>query len=74
MKIDLITKEDLADFKTQLIEEIKALLQPQKKIHKKWLRSAEVRNMLNISPGNLQNLRIMDCFHLPRLEAFPIMR
>ena len=58
MKIDLITKEDLADFKIQLIEEIKALLQPQKNLHKQWLRSAEVRKMLNISPGTLQNFRI----------------
>lgn len=58
MKIDLITKEDLADFKIQLIEEIKALLLPQKNMQKKWLRSAEVRKMLNISPGTLQNLRV----------------
>lgn len=58
MKIDVITKEDLADFKMQLVEEIKILLQPQKNLHKQWLRSAEVRKMLNISPGTLQNLRI----------------
>ncbi|WP_316809116.1 helix-turn-helix domain-containing protein [Pedobacter agri] len=58
MKIDVITKEDLADLKMQLIEEIKILLQPQKNLHKQWLRSAEVRKMLNISPGTLQNLRI----------------
>jgi len=58
MKIDVITKEDLADFKMQLIEEIKILLQPQKNLHKQWLRSAEVRKMLNISPGTLQNFRI----------------
>jgi len=58
MKIDLITKEDLTDLKMQLIEEIKLLLKPQKTMHKQWLRSAEVRKMLNISPGTLQNLRI----------------
>ena len=58
MKIDLITKEDLIDLKMQLVEEIKLLLQPQKTMHKQWLRSAEVRKMLNISPGTLQNLRI----------------
>lgn len=58
MKIDLITKDDLADFKTELLQEIKALLQPQNIKQKKWLRSAEVRKMLNISPGTLQNLRI----------------
>ena len=58
MKIDLITKDDLADFKLQLLDEFKALLQPQNVKQKKWLRSAEVRKMLNISPGTLQNLRI----------------
>ena len=58
MKVDLITKDDLAEFKMQLLEEIKAILQPQNIKQKKWLRSAEVRKMLNISAGTLQNLRI----------------
>ncbi len=58
MKVDLITKEDLADFKMQLIGELKTLLAPQSTVQKKWLRSAEVRKMLNVSPGTLQNLRI----------------
>ncbi|KQM77908.1 transcriptional regulator [Pedobacter sp. Leaf216] len=58
MNIDLITKEDLKEFKTSLIAELKEILKPELKEHKKWLRSAEVREILHISPGTLQNLRI----------------
>ena len=57
--IEILTKEDLRNFKSELLQEIKALLQPQGQApHKKWLKSQEVRKMLNISPGTLQNLRI----------------
>jgi len=58
MNIDLITKEDLEEFKATLILELKEMIKPELKAHKKWLRSAEVRKILNISPGTLQNLRI----------------
>lgn len=58
MNIDLITKEDLKEFKASLILELKEMIKPELKAHKKWLRSAEVRKILNISPGTLQNLRI----------------
>src|SRR5580692_677948 len=57
--IEILTKEDLRNFKSELLQEIKALLQPQGQgQNKKWLKSQEVRKMLNISPGTLQNLRI----------------
>jgi hypothetical protein len=56
--IELITKEDLKQFKGELLTEIKAILQPEQGQSKKWLKSNEVRKMLNISPGTLQNLRI----------------
>ena len=53
----LITKADLAEFKNALIAEFKEIInhnpQPQK-----WIRSADVRKMMNISPGTLQTLRI----------------
>ena len=58
MNIDVITREDLHEFRLSLVEEIRNILQPETKISKKWLRSIEVRQMLNISPGTLQNLRI----------------
>jgi len=57
--IEILTKEDLRNFKSELIQEIRDLLQPQEQgQNKKWLKSQEVRKMLNISPGTLQNLRI----------------
>jgi len=56
--IEIITKEDLKAFKSELLTEIKAIMQPGQGQSKKWLKSNEVRKMLNISPGTLQNLRI----------------
>lgn len=56
--IELITSEDLREFKSELLTEIKLLLQPRQGQSKKWLKSNEVRKLLGISPGTLQNLRI----------------
>ena len=56
--IDLITSEDLREFKSELLTEIKQLMQPGQGQSKKWLKSVEVRKLLGISPGTLQNLRI----------------
>lgn len=54
----LLTVEDLNDFKKQLLFEIKGMLkefvgQP----NKKWLKSKDVTKLLGISPGTLQTLR-----------------
>ena len=56
--IELITKEDLKAFKHELLNEFKAILQSGKVEPKQWLISAEVRKILKVSPGTLQNLRI----------------
>lgn len=58
MNIEVITKEDLKEFKSELLAEIKQLMQPGVGQSKQWLKSNEVRKLLNISPGTLQNLRI----------------
>ena len=59
MAAEIITKEDLAAFKVQLLNDIRQLLESSGKIEqKKWLKSIEVRKLLKISPGTLQNLRI----------------
>jgi hypothetical protein len=58
MNVELITREDLRDFKSELLNELKQIIQPGQGQSKKWLKSSEVRKMLNISPGTLQNLRI----------------
>ncbi|GGP06727.1 transcriptional regulator [Cloacibacterium rupense] len=58
MNVSLITKEDLQEFKNELIEEIKDLLDNKSTEQKRWLKSNEVKEILNISSGTLQNLRI----------------
>ncbi len=57
--LDLITREDLENFKKQLFEELSKLkIDGAERAQKKWLKSADVRKMLGISPGTLQALRI----------------
>lgn len=58
MAIEVITREDLNEFRSLLIKDFKDLLNSKPEQSKKWLKSIEVRNLLNISPGTLQNLRI----------------
>jgi hypothetical protein len=57
MQVEIITKEDLKQFKTELLNDIRTIVKPRERA-KKWLKSGEVRKLLNISPGTLQNLRI----------------
>jgi hypothetical protein len=59
MPAQILTTDDLREFKVELISEIEKLfrqngVQPVKK----WLKSKEVRKLLTISPGTLQTLRI----------------
>jgi hypothetical protein len=59
MAATIITTEDLREFKHELLEDIKAIMNNQTDFAtKKWLKSPEVRDYLSISPGTLQNLRI----------------
>jgi hypothetical protein len=55
----LITIEDLAAFKDDLLHEIRKILTDNSSTsEKKFLRSSEVKKMLGISAGTLQNLRV----------------
>ena len=59
MSLEILTKEDLFQFKAELLTEIHKIIRPGKfEAQKEWLKSYEVRKMLNISPGTLQTLRI----------------
>jgi hypothetical protein len=57
MNIEIITKEDIRRIEN-LLGEIKGLIKPGQAQSKQWLKSYEVRKLLNISPGTLQNLRV----------------
>lgn len=59
MPTQIITTDDLHEFKIELIETISKLLKDNSgQTGKKWLKSSEVRELLNISPGTLQNMRL----------------
>ena len=53
----MVTKKDLLQFGNLLLEHLKAVEKPNES-KPKYLRSSEVRKLLQISPGTLQNLRI----------------
>lgn len=54
----LITVDDLQQFKKQLLEELLAALKSQTgAFTKKWMKSHEVRRLLKISPGTLQTFK-----------------
>lgn len=53
-----VTVADLDQLRRDLVKEVTYLLnQQQNIIEKRWLKSCEVRKMLNISSGTLQHLR-----------------
>ncbi|MBG7631085.1 MAG: helix-turn-helix domain-containing protein [Bacteroidetes bacterium] len=59
MPTQIITTDDLREFKTELLDDIKKLLKISADIrNKKYLKSAEIMKMLNVCPGTLQTLRI----------------
>jgi helix-turn-helix protein len=60
MAVELITKEDLQIFKQDVLTEIRLILKSKgaNLQQKEWLKSYEVRKLLSISPGTLQNMRI----------------
>ncbi|GAF05863.1 helix-turn-helix domain-containing protein [Saccharicrinis fermentans] len=59
MATEIITTDDLREFKIELLEELEKLLkQNSGSQHKKWLKSYEVKELLNVSSGTLQHLRV----------------
>ena len=58
MAIEVITREDLNEFRTLLLSDLNTMFNSKAQQQKQWLKSNEVRKLLNISPGTLQNLRV----------------
>lgn len=59
MPTAIITTDDLREFKLELLEDFKKLLQSNPSTQtKKYLKSNEIMELLQVSPGTLQTLRI----------------
>ena len=58
MAVQIITIEDLNEFRSLLLNDLKEIIQSKPQQTKQWLKSNEVRKLLNISSSTLQNLRI----------------
>jgi hypothetical protein len=55
----IVTLGDLEIFKKELLDEIRNIVkQNEGSPSKKWLKSCEVKKLLGISTGTLQNLRV----------------
>jgi len=75
MAVELITKDDLQLFKQDMLNEIKAILKPKLgQPQKEWLKSYEVRKMLGISPGTLQQMRINGTLEFTQLGGLMYYR
>ncbi|MBS1684413.1 MAG: helix-turn-helix domain-containing protein [Bacteroidetes bacterium] len=58
MAVEILTRQDLENLKTDIIQEIRSALEVSGSGKKEVLKSADVRKMLGISHGTLQTLRI----------------
>jgi hypothetical protein len=60
MPAEILTTDDLREFKQEILAEIKLLLSDisaLKPADKKYLKSLELQEILDMSPASLQNLR-----------------
>lgn len=59
MPAEIVTTDDLREFKVELLREFKRMLKEHHgQPSKKWLKSHEVRELLGVSPGKLQHMRV----------------
>jgi hypothetical protein len=67
VNVELITREDLEQFKKELFEELRGGGSRPSQENQKWLKSYQVKNLLKISPGTLQNLRVNGTLKFTRI-------
>lgn len=58
VSVEIITKEDLEQFRRQLLNDLKELIGSQSIPVREWLRCRDVKKLLKISDSTLQNLRV----------------
>lgn len=57
MQLDIVTKNDLEEFKTDLLSELRQLISPPAFEQVGYLKSREVKKLLKISDSTLQSYR-----------------
>jgi hypothetical protein len=57
MTVELITKDDLEQFRQTLLNDLKCIVTKRSEEPQKYLKSYQVKNMLKISGGTLHTLR-----------------
>jgi len=68
MPANIITADDLQEFKEELISDIKELLTNYERVTiDKWIKSNIEMKKLGISPGTLQNFRINETIPFSKL-------
>lgn len=59
MPAEIVTTDDLRQFKVELLREFKRMLKEHHgEPSKKWLKSHEVKKLLGVSSGKLQHMRV----------------
>jgi hypothetical protein len=59
MELDIITKQDLEQFRMKMLADIKELIEQRSAASPKpWIKGTDVRKMLGISSGTLQKYRV----------------
>jgi hypothetical protein len=67
----LITVDDLFQFKKELVQELLTALKSQSNATpRKWMKAHEVRRLLKVSPGTLQMLNHPASCHIQRWAVF----
>ena len=75
MAVEIITQEDLQRFRLELLDDFKQLLNPSvSKPGSEWLKGSEVRKLLGISAGTLQNLRMTGKLHSSKIVGIHYYR
>lgn len=69
MAIEVVTKDDLHEFRNLLLDDLQKLIHSKPQKQKQWLKSSEVRRLLKISPGKLQNLRVNGSLSYTQLDG-----
>lgn len=58
MAAEVLTTDDLREFKLELLDQIQILLSKNAPLrNQEWIKSNEVKNLLGVSSGTLANLR-----------------